>query len=346
MSSPVPVRKANGLDRPLYFDRQLLIADDLSLEQGFEDRRLALLARNVLGWGVASGFRLSTRPPSPVPDGVDLVISPGFALTPLGDEVYLPQDVVIDDIAAVMARICGTPADCTIVEEGAGNAKASRVDQAGRAWIIARPAPLDGGPRPGMPEGCAHPGNNTHPSRRCGGASIEIACSLLPPHNAAPADLAQLHTAVCGPWGPPLAAQVNRAANYVVLGAVDVVPEGVFATPLNRRLIPRLDSLGRLVCSIHHSGIRYVTHIQRDREDEDRAIDKLAGFDGSGVFFVETLDQSIAAIEAGAVYQTLPLGLEGRKVLIRRRKSRKYLQTEGDNLPPNNLLSLPEIRDT
>ena len=342
MTSIVSLRRANGLDRPLYFDRQLLIAEDLSLEQGFADRRMALLARHVLGWGVAAGFQLSTRPPSPVVDGVDLAISPGFALTPLGDEVYLSQEVVIDDIAAAIAATCGSQADCSIVED----AGAVRAIQPGRAWIIARPAPLDGGPRPAMPEGCGHPGNNMHPSRSCGGATVEIACSLLPPHSSPPQNIAQLFAAVCGPWGPPLPAAVGEAANYVVLGAVEIVPEGVFATPLNRRLIPRLDMLGRLVCTLHHADIRYVTHIQRDREDADRSIDKLAGFDGRGIFFVETLDQAIAAIEGGRVYQTLPLGFEGRKVLVRRRKSRKYLLTEGDNLPPNNLLSLPEIRDT
>jgi hypothetical protein len=342
VSSPVQVRKANGLDRPLYFDRQLLIADDLSLEQGFTDRRLELLARNVLGWGVAAGFQLSTRPPSPVPARVDLAISPGFALTPLGDEVYLSQEVVIGNVAAAMSAACGAPADCTIVEDADG----ARAVQPGRAWIVARPAPLDGGPRPAMPEGCGHPGNNTRPSRRCGGATVEIACSLLPPHISAPLDLPQLHNAVCGPWGPPLPGPVSEAANYVVLGTMEIVPEGVFATPRDRRLIPRLDTLGRLVCALNHPGIRYVTHIQRDREDVDRSIDKLAGFDGSGTFFVETLDQAIEAIEAGRTYRTLPLGFEGRKVLVRRRKSRKYLQTEGDNLPPNNLLSLPEIRET
>ncbi|HEX8127041.1 MAG TPA: DUF3892 domain-containing protein [Allosphingosinicella sp.] len=342
MSARVSVRKANGLDRPLYFDRQLLVADDLSLEQGFEDRRLALLARNVLGWGVAAGFGLSTRPLSPAAAAVDLAIGPGFALTPLGDEVYLSQEVVIDDIAATIAATCGTPADCTIVDGGEG----ARAAQPGRAWIIARPAPLHGGPRPAWPEGCGHPGNHTHPSRSCGGATVEIACSLLSPHGQAPLDPGQLQAAVCGPWGPPLAGPVNRAANYVVLGAVEIVAEGVFATPRDRRLIPRLDSLGRLVCTLDHSGIRYVTHIQRDREDEDRSIDKLAGFDGSGTVFVESLDQAIAAIEAGRTYRTLPVGFEGRKVLVRKRKSRKYLQTEGDDLPPNNLLSLPEIRDT
>jgi hypothetical protein len=341
VSAPRSLRKPNGLDRPLYFDRQLLIADDLSLEQGFEDRRLSLLARNVLGWGVAAGFGLSTRPLSPAAAGVDLAISPGFALTPLGDEVYLSQEAVIDDIAAAIAEACGTPADCRLVE-GADAAKAVR---AGRAWILARPAPLAGGPRPAVPEGCGHPGNNTHPSRSCGGVRLEIACSLLPPHGSTPLDPEQLHGAVCGPWGPPVPGPAGEAANYVVLGAVEVVPEGVFATPRDRRLIPRLDSLGRLVCSAH-SGIRYVTHIQRDREDQDRSIDKLAGFDGGGVVFVEALDQAIAAIEAGLVYRTLPPGFEGRKMIVRRRKSRKYLQTEGDNLPPNNLLSLPEIGST
>jgi hypothetical protein len=336
MTAIVSLRRPNGLDRPLYFDRQLLIAEDLSLEQGFADRRLALLARHTLGWGVAAGFQLTTRPPAPG----DLAVSPGYALTPLGDEVYLAQEIVIADIAAAIVDACCAPGDCYDVETPGG---AGAPVQPVSAWIIARAWPLDGGPRPAMPEGCGHPGNNMRPSRRCGGARIEIACSLMPPHTSPPLNPEQLHQAVCGPWGPPLPAEASEAANYVVLGAIDIVPEGVFATPRNRRLIPRLDRLGRLVCAGHHAGIRYVTHIQRDREDADRAIDKLAGFDGTGAFFVETLAQAIAGVEAGIVYQTLPSALEGRKLLVRRRKSRKYLRTEGDDKPPNNLLSLPEI---
>ena len=343
MTTTVSLRRANGLDRPRDFDRQLLIAEDLSLEQGFADRRLALLARHLLGWGVAAGFELSTRPPSPAAGPVDLAVSPGYALTPLGDEVYLPQEVVIDDIVAAIIDACCTSGDCLDVEVPGAPAQPA---QPIRAWIIARPADLDGGPRPAMPEGCGHPGNTMRPSRRCGGARIEIACALMPPHTSPPLGVAQLHLAVCGPWGPPLPGALSEAANYVVLGAVEIVPEGTFATPRDRRLIPRLDHLGRLLCLLHHPGIKYVTHIQRDREDDNRAIDKLAGFDGSGVFFVETLDEAISEVESGVIYQTFPPGLEGRKLLVRRRKSRKYLRTEGDGLPPNNLLSLPEIRDT
>jgi len=339
MTDAVSLRRANGLDRPRYFDRQLLIADDLSLEQGFADRRLALMARHTLGWGVAAGLCLSTRPLSPAAGAVDLAVSPGYALTPNGDEVYLSQEIILDDIAAAIITTCGTPADCQALEAG-------RPVRPTRAWIIARPAPLDGGPRPAMPEACGHPGNTLRPSRRCGGAVVEIACALLPPHDAPLPGPEPLQHDVCGPWGPPLAPEVSAAANYVVLGAIEIVPEGVFATPRNRRIIPRLDHLGRLVCSLHHPRTRYVTHIQRDQEDEDRAIDRLAGYDGAGTLFVETLDQAIAQIGEGTVYETLPHDFPGRKLLIRRRKSRTYLQTEGDSKPPNDLLSLPEIRDT
>src|SRR5688572_20939743 len=146
MTSPVSLRRANGLDRPRYFDRQLLIAEDLSLEQGFADKRLALLARHVVGWGVAAGFRLSTRPLSPAAGAVDLAVSPGYALTPLGDEVYISQEVVIDDIAAAIIADCCEEGDCNDLDAvgGAGHEPI-------RAWIVARPALVDGGPRPAMP---------------------------------------------------------------------------------------------------------------------------------------------------------------------------------------------------
>jgi hypothetical protein len=340
MTSAVSLRRANGLDRPLYFDRQLLIADDLSLEQGFEDRRLALLARHTLGWGVASGFMLTTRQAA---GGIGLVVSPGYGLTPLGDEVYLTQEVVLDGIVTAIKGSCCAPADCANVDASGGGMHPGQVI---RAWIVARPGEIDGGPRPAMPEGCGHPGNTMLPSRRCGGARVEIVCSLVAPHTSPPLALQQLHLAVCGPWGPPMPGDVSDAANYVVLGAVEIVPEGVFAIPRDRRLIPRLDTLGRLVCMLHHGAMKYVTHIQRDQEDADRAIDKLAGFDGQGVFFVETLAQAVAQVEAGVIYETLPPWMEGRKLLVRKRKTHKYLQTEGDGLPPNNLLSLPEINDT
>jgi hypothetical protein len=329
------MRQANGLNRPRYFDRQLLNADDLTLEQGYSDQLLALLARHTLGWGVASGLFLTIRANGP---RSDLAVGGGFGLTPLGDHVYLPQEVSFEDIPAALAAACGQGHDCTDL-----TLPPAAVGTQTSAWIIARPAALDGSPRPAFPEGCGNPGNNLKPSRTCGGVSIEIACTLTPPH------LSQLEDPVaidCGPWGSALPAPVADAANYVVLGAVEARPEGVFALPLQRRLIGRLDRAGRVACACQTLPTRYVTHIRPDQADADRRIDQIAGFDPAGVFFIETLDQAIAAIEGGARYFTMTPDRNTQPIQVRARRKRKYLRTGDDATTIDNLLSLPQLKAT
>ncbi|MGK6353916.1 hypothetical protein ACMGDH_01665 [Sphingomonas sp. DT-207] len=345
MPASIYQRRPNGLDRPRYFDRQLLIADDLALEQGFADHRLALLARSTLGWGVAAGLRLTISPesqPSAAAGGSDLMVSPGFGLTPLGHQVYLTQQLVFEDVAAIIRATCRETIDCRDVDgsvrEAAAVASASIF-----AWIVARPAEVEGGPRPAMPVGCGHSGNSMHPSRRCGGVRVEVVCAIPPPHCDPDPDLDALHEMVCGPWGPPLPPEYSVEADLVVLGTVEVVPEGVFATPRNRRIIPRLDRLGEMVCALHDMPTRYVTHIRPDETDSDRSIDMLAGFDSDGTRFIETLGEAVANVEAGVTYRTAAASVTGRKLRKRTRARRKYLQTEGDGLPPNNLESLPTI---
>jgi hypothetical protein len=333
-------RKPNGLDRPLYFDRQLLQAEDLSLEQGFGDFRLALLARNCIGWGVAAGLIL--RIEAGGASAGALSVSPGYALTPMGREVYLPAEVRFDAIEALIRELCRDMPDCTNVDApGTAENRGSSVT----AWVIARIAEQDGGLRTAFPEGCGHPGNNTRPSRRCGGARIEIVCAIAPPHCDPPLDDECQHRTVCGPWGPELPEDLEPALDYVVLGRVEASDEGLYATPEDRRRIVRLDDLGRVACDCCGTELRFVTHIERDQRDADRSIDRLAGVDKSGTFWIETLAEAIARIErGGTTYVTLPArGGLGAVVRVRRRGGRKYLQTEADAKPPNNLLSLPEI---
>jgi hypothetical protein len=334
------LRKPNGLDRPLYFDRQLLQAEDLALEQGFGDFRLALLARNCIGWGVAAGLILRIEPGQGNVGA--LSVSPGYALTPMGREVYLPAEVRFEAVEALIRELCRDLPDCRNVD-AAGSAE--NRGGAVMAWVIARIAEQDGGLRTAFPEGCGHPGNNTRPSRRCGGARIEIVCAIAPPHSDPPLDRECQRRMVCGPWGPELPDSVAPALDYVVLGRVEASSEGLYATPEDRRRIARLDHVGRVACECHDTVWRFITHIERDQRDPDRSIDRLAGVDETGALWIETLAEAIAQIERGGVtYVTLPArGGLGAVVRVRRRGGRKYLQTEADAKPPNNLLSLPEI---
>lgn len=88
-----------------------------------------------------------------------------------------------------------------------------------------------------------------------------------------------------------------------------------------------------------------VTCITRDGPDADWRIDRLGGPkpEGGG-HWNDTIDRVISFIEAGTHQFWTMEG--GKAVWIRVRvhptSGRKYLATQNDSFPPNNLLSLPE----
>lgn len=83
--------------------------------------------------------------------------------------------------------------------------------------------------------------------------------------------------------------------------------------------------------------------IRRDGRDTDRRIDRLGGVDSNGRVWNDTIDAVIQAIEQGFRFWTTA---HGRVVTVEVRRhptsGRKFLATENDGFPPNNLLSLPE----
>jgi hypothetical protein len=87
-----------GLERPRYFFGQQLGVDDLTLEQDYFRQRLRRLNRELHGSGVARGLEVSVEPGSGA--GERAVVTPGFALSPFGEEIEvcapqtigLPQD--------------------------------------------------------------------------------------------------------------------------------------------------------------------------------------------------------------------------------------------------------------
>jgi hypothetical protein len=86
-----------------------------------------------------------------------------------------------------------------------------------------------------------------------------------------------------------------------------------------------------------------VTCIRPDGADTDRRIDRLGGIgpDGAGQWN-DTIDNVITAIGNGHIFW---VQVNGRRVTVVRRthptSGRWFLQTEADNYPHNNLLSLP-----
>lgn len=82
-----------------------------------------------------------------------------------------------------------------------------------------------------------------------------------------------------------------------------------------------------------------VTCIRRDGADTDRRIDRLGGPGWN-----DSIDNVIGFIERGEHrFWTVAQG-KSVWVVVRRhpQSGRKYLATENDGYPPNNLLSLPE----
>jgi hypothetical protein len=82
---------------------------------------------------------------------------------------------------------------------------------------------------------------------------------------------------------------------------------------------------------------RHVTCTKKDGADPDRRIDRLGG-----VGFNEHIDTVIRHIEGGVhTYYSLVNGRRANIVVRVHPNGRKYLTTEGDGFPPNNLLQLP-----
>ncbi len=108
-----PPADRKGLDRARYFNRQVILPADLAQNQIYHLEKLRRHYRLLHGWGIRLGFAVELVPLNATPDdlrkaygvdpsGVDphawtwVVVRPGFAVTPLGDEIYLPCPVFVD----------------------------------------------------------------------------------------------------------------------------------------------------------------------------------------------------------------------------------------------------------
>jgi hypothetical protein len=85
------------LERPRYFFGQLLGVDDFKLEQDYFRDRLRRLNRELHGYGVARGLEVSVEPDQRA--GERLVVTPGFALSPYGEEIEVcdPETIGLPD---------------------------------------------------------------------------------------------------------------------------------------------------------------------------------------------------------------------------------------------------------
>lgn len=117
----------SGLKRPVFFAGRLLDAAALTQEQDYqrEKRRLHDLA--LIGSGVASGLGVAVEP-----GGSRVVVEPGYAIDPRGEEIWLPCRVTLAlppqaDAAFVTIRFWEKPCPPFTVEEACVVALAAEV---------------------------------------------------------------------------------------------------------------------------------------------------------------------------------------------------------------------------
>jgi hypothetical protein len=100
------MNKAISLERVRYYPRQLMTADDMRAEQEYFLERMRRHNRFLHGWGIVCG--LSVKPAATAEKPWRVVVCPGFALSPEGDEIYVPVEVPFD-----LARPSSTEEPCT-----------------------------------------------------------------------------------------------------------------------------------------------------------------------------------------------------------------------------------------
>lgn len=225
---------ANGVEAPLYVDRQIVQAEDLTLDRTSHTRELARMRLYLHGWGVVAGL-------IPVISGSTLTVSKGYGVTWTGDELFLPEAVSIPDIAAHVWGCCGPgQVDCEVVDLDARRRMAEALETGTvSAWLIARPTKREGSLRAGLPEGCAHPANRLAPSRACDMVSIELLCAL-PSFFATPRlDCAEARAFFCAspPQMLPMPALPTEEQNFLVLGRIICSAESAVFSAEDRRAV-------------------------------------------------------------------------------------------------------------
>ena len=80
------------LERVRYFPRQLITADDMTLEQEYFRQKMRRHNRFLHGWGVVCGGIVEPAPDAEHPWQVRLC--PSFVVAPQGDDIPVPEPVL------------------------------------------------------------------------------------------------------------------------------------------------------------------------------------------------------------------------------------------------------------
>jgi len=117
------------LKRPRYFSGRVLGAADFTAEQDYHRGKLRRHNRALIGWGIVSGLAVRVGQTG-VPR---IVVEPGYALDPNGEEISVPLPVALvppaaGDVAFVTLRYWENP--CPPVPALEGELEAPCVEEA------------------------------------------------------------------------------------------------------------------------------------------------------------------------------------------------------------------------
>lgn len=209
-----------ALLRPRYFARQLVTDADLTADQTYVGERLRRANRLLHGYGVVCG--LDVLPVVPINSEAlpTVIVTPGFALSPRGDEIEVAgqQPVTIDCAGSLVP-------DCNDVKDVRATAQKRRV------YLVLRYAEEQVKPVPALPSGCTSAAGCEF-SRIQAGFMFECV-SELPP-NSGKLDCATMRSA-CLTRTAPAIAQADAHALFacapasaetgVVLAAIELSPQ-------------------------------------------------------------------------------------------------------------------------
>src|SRR5262245_59568071 len=93
-----PPSGISSMERVRYFARQLITPDDLTAEQEYFRNKLRRHNRLLHGWGVVCGGIVRPIPKSGNSGNEPWMvrITPGYALGPYGDEIFIDREVAVD----------------------------------------------------------------------------------------------------------------------------------------------------------------------------------------------------------------------------------------------------------
>ncbi|XXT18838.1 hypothetical protein WME94_52285 [Sorangium sp. So ce429] len=210
--------KPSTVERPRYYPRQLITADDLTLEQDYVRDKLRRHNRMLHGWGVVAGAKLAV-PNKPKPWMI--LVKSGYILGPYGDEIWIERDVCLDvRTRCFSAEFSEDPCDPCADDP-------SQQDlPEGTLHIAVRYQELKSRPVRVQPVGCGCDDSPCEYSRWRDGYEICVLDDCPESHTETPPDFFPGGREADLPDLPPLPSDP-----WVVLGTVDVDAQGNVSNP-------------------------------------------------------------------------------------------------------------------